>query len=152
MRTKDLETLRHFTALNRSTGGSRSPHTDSQVKSEPSEVKIAPKYDETLLAVIGIISTLKDESNVANWIRTGGLHVKAPPPTSSSVEKLQQDPENDTSLTDLAGAISSIDISMSQPRASAMWFEHVDVVDIWASRGRRVLETLDIDITSGIKA
>lgn len=30
-------------------------------------------YDETLLAVVGILDTMKTESNVAAWIRSGGL-------------------------------------------------------------------------------
>jgi len=35
------------------------------------------KYDETLLAVVGILDTIKYESNVSGWMRGGGL-VKAP--------------------------------------------------------------------------
>jgi hypothetical protein len=31
------------------------------------------EYDETLLAIIGILDAIKQESNVAGWIRTGGL-------------------------------------------------------------------------------
>jgi len=31
------------------------------------------KYDETLLAVIGILDAIKEQSNVAGWIRSGGL-------------------------------------------------------------------------------
>jgi len=35
------------------------------------------KYDETLLAVVGILDTIKYESNISGWMRGGGL-VRAP--------------------------------------------------------------------------
>lgn len=43
------------------------------------------EYDSTLLAVIGILDGVKEESNVAGWMRAGGLlNVVAPSPSRSS--------------------------------------------------------------------
>ena len=39
------------------------------------------RYDETLLAVIGVLDQIKHESNVAGWMRSGGLLRVAHPPT-----------------------------------------------------------------------
>ncbi|KIM37410.1 hypothetical protein M413DRAFT_423204 [Hebeloma cylindrosporum] len=42
------------------------------------------RYDETLLAVIGVLDQIKHESNVAGWMRSGGLLRIAHPPTQLS--------------------------------------------------------------------
>ncbi|KAF9456880.1 hypothetical protein BDZ94DRAFT_1176734 [Collybia nuda] len=86
------------------------------------------RHDETLLAVIGILDVLKDESNVGKWIRSGGLFSKA----SSPSEHIIGDPVEDTTT-------------------KTMWFEHINLMEVWASRGRNVLNELRIDITAGIK-
>ncbi|KAF8229156.1 hypothetical protein L208DRAFT_1364208 [Tricholoma matsutake] len=44
------------------------------LQTEPEED--GKKYDQSLLAVIGILDALKHESNVAGWIRSGRMHVR----------------------------------------------------------------------------
>ncbi|KAI5116609.1 hypothetical protein M0805_004828 [Coniferiporia weirii] len=44
-----------------------------------------PKLDETLLAVVGILDALRYESNVAGWVRAGGLWCGAAPPSVDSL-------------------------------------------------------------------
>ncbi|PIL32551.1 hypothetical protein GSI_05254 [Ganoderma sinense ZZ0214-1] len=41
-------------------------------------------YDETLLAVIGVLGEIKSQANVAAWIRAGGLWGSHGPPASAS--------------------------------------------------------------------
>ncbi|KAH9939622.1 uncharacterized protein BXZ73DRAFT_43390 [Epithele typhae] len=41
-------------------------------------------YDETLLAVIGVLDAIKHQANVAAWIRAGGLWGTRPPVSSAS--------------------------------------------------------------------
>ena len=53
-------------------------HSELEQQHETEELKLqslAPKmkYDETLLAVIGVLDHLKHESSVAGWMRHGGL-------------------------------------------------------------------------------
>jgi hypothetical protein len=45
------------------------------------------RYDETLLAVIGVLDQIKNESNVAGWMRSGGLLHAARPPMQFSVNE-----------------------------------------------------------------
>ncbi|KDQ58202.1 hypothetical protein JAAARDRAFT_155890 [Jaapia argillacea MUCL 33604] len=42
-------------------------------KKKPTQSTSGQKYDETLLAVIGVLDEIKYQSNVAGWIRNGGL-------------------------------------------------------------------------------
>ena len=52
-------------------------------------------YDETLLAVVGVLSEIKTQANVAAWIRTGGLWgARGPPPTdgTSTAKPSSEDP------------------------------------------------------------
>ncbi|KAF5350130.1 hypothetical protein D9756_009123 [Leucocoprinus leucothites] len=46
-------------------------HIEQQL--EKLEEQSTVKYDETLLAVIGVLDAVKRESNVAAWVRSGGL-------------------------------------------------------------------------------
>ena len=49
------------------------------------------RYDETLLAVVGVLDRIKHESNVAGWMRSGGLlHVAHPPTTDDRVGEISK--------------------------------------------------------------
>jgi hypothetical protein len=52
------------------------------------------KYDETLLAVIGILDTMRLQTNVAAWIRAGGLWGKKGPPDASALDVEQTSSES----------------------------------------------------------
>ncbi|KAH9895976.1 hypothetical protein C8Q73DRAFT_690338 [Cubamyces lactineus] len=48
-------------------------------------------YDETLLAVIGVLEEIKEQANVAAWIRSGGLWGPYDPPVTRSPELQAED-------------------------------------------------------------
>jgi hypothetical protein len=52
--------------------GSQAPESSSPISSQPQN-NGPKKYDETLLAVVGVLDAIKGESNVSGWIRAGGL-------------------------------------------------------------------------------
>ncbi|KAF9256600.1 hypothetical protein L218DRAFT_966242 [Marasmius fiardii PR-910] len=80
------------------------------------------KYDETLLAIIGVLETLKHESNAAAWIRGGGL------------------------LTGQIGNDSSVGTGTSD---SSMWFDDMDNARGWASKGKDAIHKLGIELIDG---
>ena len=47
------------------------------------------EYDQTLLAIIGILEAIKNETNVAGWIRSGGLWANKTPPSSTILDQYQ---------------------------------------------------------------
>jgi hypothetical protein len=122
---------------------------------------VVPKFDETLLAVIGILDELKDELDVGKWIRTGGLCVYEPSPLGSTIgssvdskdtENQPSQESNPLSLQDIAKAMTSVDDALGKQSTPSMWFERETVVDNWASKGRKALRELNIEVIPGIKA
>ncbi|THG95159.1 hypothetical protein EW026_g6444 [Hermanssonia centrifuga] len=166
-------------------------------------------YNDTLLAVIGILEEIKMQKNVAAWIREGGLWgpdgipadatLSAPPlPTPSSTApspddgdvaqhdadvangeagddhqpkrrkrrstKMAAAPDSDAEgLPHLAGNDSASVVSQTaelapesavvanlEPPSPPMWFDHPSAVEYWASRGRKILEELNIPLLHGI--
>ena len=79
-------------------------------------------YDETLLAIIGILEALKTQTNVSYWLREGGLGLASPEYPAETV----------------AGS------------GPVFWFHDADVVQGWVDRGRQTLEELDIELEPGI--
>ncbi len=167
-------------------------------------------YNDTLLAVIGILEEIKMQKNVAAWIREGGLWgpdgipadatLSAPPlPTPSSTAPSPDDedvaqhdadvangeagddhqpkrrkrpstkmaavPDSDAEgLPHLAGNDSASVVSQTaelapksavvanlEPPSPPMWFDHPSAVEYWASRGRKILEELNIPLLHGIE-
>ena len=49
------------------------------------------KYDETLLAVVGILDTMRVQTNVAAWIRAGGLWATKRPPLAQPLTETEED-------------------------------------------------------------
>lgn len=87
-----------------------------------SSVPSVLEYDETLLAIVGILDKFKNQSHAASWIRTGGL---------------------------LPGKPSNAD---ALPSENPLWFEDADVAKDWAESGKKVLAALDIELISGVTA
>ncbi|KAF5372299.1 hypothetical protein D9615_009238 [Tricholomella constricta] len=52
---------------------SENPYPDNTATSGKDTSHSPAKYDDTLLAVVGILDAMKDKPNVARWIRRGGL-------------------------------------------------------------------------------
>lgn len=121
-------------------------------------------YDETLLAVIGVLDEVKLQRNVAAWVRAGGMWgpntkaIDAVSETDTSAEqpqeKLDSSPPagNDAlSSTDPQETAKDREDSPSDTSAPVMWFEHSPTVQFWAERGRKALEELRIRADHGIE-
>ncbi|KAI0667469.1 hypothetical protein C8Q78DRAFT_1071889 [Trametes maxima] len=178
-------------------------------------------YDETLLAVIGVLDEIKSQANVAAWIRSGGLWGPYGLPTarravmraedepsddrhpksgsSAEVERAETGAQSDSSDLSVGKAPSSVVATTTivqddnkprkrkkkRPRTHAsdevadagndeetiasapppevqtnsaaeevpqgMWFEDRQVLDYWADRGRKALESLGISVEHGIE-
>lgn len=69
--------------LTPSTPTSRKRKRKENRKTEPKPSMAGPipeiEYDETLLAIIGILDEVRHQSNVASWVKTGGLWGPYPP-------------------------------------------------------------------------
>ena len=52
-------------------------------KTDPAHVI---EYDETLLAIVGILDDIRFQSNVASWVRANGLWGPCPPQNSTGVD------------------------------------------------------------------
>ncbi|KAI9462081.1 hypothetical protein HD554DRAFT_2128083 [Boletus coccyginus] len=127
-------------------------------RSALSELAEQESYDATLLAVIGILETVKLQSNVAGWIRKGSLWAteerleggasdvdvsKANDGKAASNKVVQTG--NDTSSTS--------DPTLTPEQAhlqTKMWFDDSSVLACWVARGRRALMELGIPAAHGV--
>ncbi|KII90450.1 hypothetical protein PLICRDRAFT_52190 [Plicaturopsis crispa FD-325 SS-3] len=135
------------------------------------------QFDPTLLAVIGILDTIKLQSNVAGWIRDGGLWGPGGAPSSRSTSPVDEDdpghapvePEatvntgNDQGepASPVAEPLSSsspksknvVEKSISPeptPAPNLMWFENEATVAYWVEQGEKALKELNIPVIHGI--
>lgn len=83
------------------------------------------QLDQSLVAVVGVLETLRKEPDIASWIRRGSLinlalscpyHVAAPATTKPKVANLTS------------------------------WWEEPDTMRFWIRTGRAVLQELEIDL------
>ena len=167
MRASDLQVWERERALSTNTTW---PHLDG----------IPNKYDQTLLAVVGILDTIKAESNVAGWIRAGklsggGLGGDGDEVTFHDSREVGDQDEDDPppgskrKRNDKTDVISSVPPGNSSPpltpsgssspppqttldseHPQTMWFEDPAVLEYWAAQGRKALEDLGIEIHAGI--
>jgi hypothetical protein len=173
-------------------------------------------YDDTLLAVVGILDAVKMETNVAAWIRSGGLINsllggdsgvvrEASVETASSEEAIesprkkrkvspdQEQEKGKQSLEDEGSAALGMSdqpppVTSSPPHEASsparddrsaesetertgvplvgpregrgaegeksvqdqLWFNHPGTMVYWASRGREVLQEMEIDVIPGV--
>ena len=90
------------------------------IDAEKSPDHPVPEYDETLLAIIGILDELKNQSHTASWLRAGGLMPGKP---------------SDTNVL---------------PSGGSPWFEDAVIAKGWTEKGRKALAALDIEPLSGV--
>ncbi|KAF5352020.1 hypothetical protein D9758_009428 [Tetrapyrgos nigripes] len=123
-------------------------------------------YDQTLLAIIGILEALKSQNNVASWIRAGGLSrvEPVPIPKLSSLQLLRSvnsDPdvvaedeegkEVNVNEEDEGGAREDRNSETKLLDAHDTWFEHLEMVSAWANRGKAALDRLEIEVDPGVR-
>lgn len=156
--------------ISESPSNSSSPNHDTQTAPDETDPNIheQEKYDPTLLAIIGILDAIKHESNVASWIREGGLWGPSLMPVSSlSQSAVGVMTGNDASLCPATGDVldavaitseapnihaTNEDPSPTQPELGKdMWFERPPSLAYWARRGREAVSELGIRIASGIR-
>ncbi|KAJ7596662.1 hypothetical protein C8J56DRAFT_773659 [Mycena floridula] len=133
-----------------------------------------PQYDETLLAVIGVLVALKHESNVAAWIRAGGLWAGHAPEDnslplvvdeSSDMELASEDespaekrrrvdssrlPSSSPQPPPSSLPPSSTPEKLPEPQVELQWFSHPPTISHWIAQGRQALVDLDIKLDPGI--
>jgi hypothetical protein len=88
----------------------------------------AAVFDETLLAVIGILHAARLQCNVAGWLRAGALF--SPPPFSER-------------------ATSSV---MGASGDAKTWCDDPVLVRAWASRGREAMHELGLKVEHGVES
>ena len=92
--------------------------------------------DPTLLAVVGVLHALKGESNVAGWIRSGGLWPSG----------LHKGPGNAADGDEAAAAVEGEKDTI----AAKMWFEDENTFAFWERKGRAAMDELGIDVAHGL--
>ncbi|KAH9927644.1 uncharacterized protein B0H18DRAFT_875536 [Fomitopsis serialis] len=128
-------------------------------------------YDETLLAVVGVLDEVHCQRNVAAWVRAGGLWGPGGVPThlkqavrersaeegdavmevdESTARPAGNDEVTQTAPTDSKG-IADLPADAPEAPAALMWFEDSEVIVYWATRGREALETLGIPVEHGME-
>ncbi|KIY51557.1 hypothetical protein FISHEDRAFT_36900 [Fistulina hepatica ATCC 64428] len=106
-------------------------------ESEFEDAVLSLKYDETLLAVIGVLDALKHESNVASWLRKGGLFHPG------------------GRMRGLTGPVdshsrTSSPVSPDCVEPGKLWFDDEPILNAWVLRGKAALRELDIPLTPGL--
>ena len=131
------------------------------------EANAGKPYDETLLAVVGVLDAVREQRNVAAWIRAGGLwgphlsplsHETAPPPsTEGAVEDsagaVVNSPAsgNDAASSPDAAQANVVEGTTEEKTPQALWFEHAPTLEFWVARGRQALVNLGIPVEHGIE-
>ncbi|TFK46305.1 hypothetical protein OE88DRAFT_1638491 [Heliocybe sulcata] len=112
----------------------RAKQRQEELDADPDTSAEGKVYDQTLLAIIGILDETRVQSNVAGWIRGGGLWG----PKRDEIKTYQaQDREVPAALT--------------SESSESMWFEDEETVRYWAGKGREALERLGIPVEDGIE-
>lgn len=98
---------------------------DMTLSSSPTKTTLdapssTPSFDSMLLAVIGILDTLKQQDNVSGWLRSGGIVLCG----------VEEGPIGDG--------------------GKELWFNTVHIVDWWTNKGREALARLGIEPVAGI--
>jgi hypothetical protein len=115
-------------------------------------------YDRTLLAVVGVLDAIKGESNVASWIRAGGLWAVGKPEEgvdscASSDEGVGPAKKKRRVSGEVAVAVSDAgnDATENAPTPTKMWFEDEATLKYWTTRGLRALDELGIEPERGLQ-
>ncbi|KZV80870.1 hypothetical protein EXIGLDRAFT_755980 [Exidia glandulosa HHB12029] len=135
------------------------PAPEPESAAEPVlEADAENESDDMLLAVIGVLDYVRHESNVAHWIKEGGLWADFEPEVELAVaDSPEYDPfEQSSSLppsSDAPGNDAAVDPSQpEQPATQArqpMWFEHRQAYKHWVDAGLAALKRLDIEPVHG---
>lgn len=124
-----------------------------------SELAEKEPYDSILLAVIGILETVKLQSNVAGWVRKGRLLAtqgRLGEGGASDVNVVKAEDGKTVSNTVVQtgnDASSTSDPAMTPEQAhlqTKMWFDDSSILAYWVAQGRRALIELGIPVAHGV--
>ena len=124
-----------------------------------SELAEKEPYDSVLLAVIGILETVKLQSNVAGWVRKGRLlatQERLGEGGASDVNVVKAEDGKTVSNTVVQtgnDASSTSDPAMTPEQAhlqTKMWFDDSSILAYWVAQGRRALIELGIPVAHGV--
>ena len=128
-----------------------SAHHVGQLAPELSSRESAEKepYDVILLAIIGVLEAIKLQSNVAGWIRRGGLWA-----TEESLKDGVSDlkPHDGADVGDAKTTPDTI-VGIGNDETDLlekMWFDDSLVLAYWVSMGKRALMDMDIQVVHGM--
>jgi hypothetical protein len=109
-------------------------------------------YDETLLAVIGILDQIRLESNIAGWIRAGGLWKGVGNvvggTTGDRLRGLKRRRHSSGGTFSTENITTAEDDLISEP--GPPWFSDPVNLAYWIARGRRAIEILGIKENAGL--
>ncbi|KAJ8508951.1 hypothetical protein ONZ45_g8823 [Pleurotus djamor] len=89
------------------------------------------QFDETLLAVVGVLDTVRWQSNVSSWIKDGGL--------------LGRPSDDQVALGDRSPPAAE-----QPPSEHNLWFDDPEVFRLWVQKGRETLTGLHIHLGAGV--
>lgn len=157
--TRDLEVWSRHHEVNTSRKQNKKAALQDNAKT-PRNGQAETDYDQTLIAVIGILNELKNELDVSDWIRSGRLWANAtqpPRPNDDASEDTSRPPAGLDSGNDLTSPMPS-PMSSGTPNANdighpghKLWFDEEENMTAWVERGRRALDALEIEMIPGIK-
>jgi hypothetical protein len=169
MRLRDLNTVRNekrtppsgktdLDDLAESSTPSKKRFREASIESEQSGASEHDEgYDETLLAVIGVLEAMKDESNVAGWIRAGGLQGaqddSTPGDDHDSIASSREASEDESAAGNDAKRSDVSKAALPTPRSDEspeMWFENAATLGYWVARGKEAITALGIMPDAGV--
>lgn len=86
--------------------------------------------DEMLIAVVGILETMRTEENVPAWLESGGLR--------------RHDVSESLALEEIMDSLSL------ESKVGTIWFDDQSVLSHWIRKGRAILNDLQISIDHGM--
>ena len=99
--------------------------TKAALEAVQAGVESPMQLDQSLVAVIGVLETLRNEPDIASWIRRGSLFNVASSRPSHATASTTTEPK----VADLAS-----------------WWEEPDTMEFWIRTGRAVLQELEINL------
>jgi hypothetical protein len=93
--------------------------------------KSEPVLDnEMLIAVVGILETMRTEENVSVWLESGGLRLH--------------------DVSEILALKERMDSLSLENKVDTVWFDDQSVLSHWIERGRGVLNDLQISVDHGM--
>ena len=152
---------------------------DSQIASLTEEITYQwwQHFDCTLLAVVGVLDAVKQESNVAAWVRQGGLWGSEMARTKELVPRSEETLENaedipsaeslSTTGRELSTETENRESHLKKLRRGSVgnreeltgdelmrrghWFDDQLTMAYWVTRGVKALGELDIEIVADVR-